>query len=141
MLVIPIGCMHKPISDDNLAKSFMANKSLFNNLETSYLEGRLSCSDKSDRDICVLPDSSPIVIHLRESAQVESVYVKRNPAGDSGIWIPVQTYGAMSTASSTRGYVYLNHSPAATVSDTLSTDQKGSHYKPLADRWYLFTVN
>jgi len=141
LLAIFLGCRHVPISDDDLVKSFLTNKGQFDILQSTYSAGQLACSSKSDPDICVVSETLPATRRLRDSAHVQSVYVKRSAGRDNGLWMPVETYGAMSTASSTRGYVYLNKSPDARVSDTLSIDQKGSHYKLLAGRWYLFTVN
>ena len=140
-LALLVGCTNKPKSDDDLAQPFVANKEWFSVLASSYLEGHVTCPSKNDPDICVLSDSSAAISHLRKDAHIQSVYIKRNRAGDNGIWIPVQSYGVMSTSSSTRGYVYLESSPAVTVSSTFSNDQKGSHYKPLEGRWYLFIVN
>jgi hypothetical protein len=141
VLALFMGCTHKPLTDGDLTKAFLANREAFRALSVSYAEGHVSCGNKNDPDICVMSGSESVISRLREDAHVQSAYVKRDRAGDNGLWLPVETYGAMSTSSSTRGYVYLDSSPVDTVPDTLSTDKKGSHYKLLEDHWYLFTVN
>jgi hypothetical protein len=134
-----VGCHHAPLSDEDLTRSFLSNEGSFRNLAAIYTSGHALCSEKSDADTCVLSVSQVDPSHILRSAHVQVVYVKKHHGADDGLWLPVQTYGAMSTSSSTRGYVYLDSSPQFTVPDTLGVDKKGSFYKPLKKGWYIFT--
>jgi hypothetical protein len=136
-----LGCQGSSLSDEELTRTFVAHEGWFDQIASKYAAGHVVCRDARDPDICAVPDAQPAMSHLQGDAHVQSVYVKRNHAGDDGVWLPVQTYGLLSTLSYTRGYVYLDRPPAAMVADTFGIYTKGSHYKHLKDRWYLFTAN
>jgi hypothetical protein len=140
-LAFVVGCQQKPPTDKVLSTDFSSNKESFFLLSKAYDAGHVVCSDAGDPDICSLEDSTAVVDELRRRAHVEAAYVKKAHSKDDGIWLPVQTYGVMSTSSSSRGYVFLRHPPSASVKDTLDVDAKGSYYKALAGGWYLFVQN
>jgi hypothetical protein len=135
------GCTRKPLTDADLAKSFFTNREWFGEVSSSYNNNHITCSNRTDPDICVISDAQSAITRLRGDARVQSVYVKRNHDGDNGLWMPVQTYGVMSTSSSTRGYIYLKNAPKVTVGDTLAADRKGTYYRALSGQWYLFVSN
>ena len=136
-----VGCGHKPINDEELERNFLASESLFVQLSSAYSQREIQCVDSQHPDSCLLRDQRSILEALGRKAHVRSAYVKKNRTKDNGLWLPVQTYGILSTSSSTRGYVYLQHPTKVTVSNTLDIDTKGASYRPLTDGWYIFIVN
>jgi hypothetical protein len=128
----------KLISDDELARTFMAKENWFNAIASAYTAGSVTCSHPDD---CKLTGAQEAASHLLREAHVEVIYVKRNSGGDDGVWLPVETTGILSISSSTRGYAYLDRAPARTVTDTFSILENGTYCKQLKGNWYLFVGN
>jgi hypothetical protein len=135
-----IGCRAKVITDQELVSRFSAHEESFNALSKSYEAGEVICPSKDDQNICKLANSESLLPSLHGSDPVKDVYVKRNLGGDDGIWLPVQSYGAMSMSSSSRGYVYLKRPPSELISDTLEESRNGTHYRRLKGNWFLFSA-
>ena len=142
-MIFATDCRHKPLSDDRLAHIWLSNENWFEQISSAYVAGKVDCSNERDPDICLGTGSEAAISNLRRNAGIQSVYVKRNRGDDNGVWLPVETYGVLSTSSSTRGYVYLGQPPRPrmTVDDTLAADSKGTKLKPIKDHWFIFVVN
>jgi hypothetical protein len=139
LILLAVGCRTKVITDQELTSRFLANEESFNALSSSYEAGNVNCPHKDDPDICDVANSRAFIASLHGDDPL-SVYVKRNRGSENGIWLPVQSYGVMSTSSSIRGYVYLATPPPELIQDTLEESRNGIHYRRLKGRWFLFSA-
>jgi hypothetical protein len=134
-------CQGRVRSDDELAAAFSSNEQSFDAIASTYTAGRVLCPHRNYPDDCVLSGADEVGGRLVGDRLVQVIYVKRNRGGDDGVWMPVESYGALSISSSTRGYVYLDNPPSTLVKDTLDPGTNGSYYKPFKGNWYLFVAN
>jgi len=105
LMLLAAGCRAKVITDQELTNRFLANEDSFNALSYSYEAGNIKCPHKDDPDICDVVNSRALIASLHGDDPLRDGYVKRNQGSENGIWLPVQSYGVMSTSSSIRGYV------------------------------------
>jgi hypothetical protein len=70
---------------------------------------------------------------------IERISIIRNST--ESLWIPIQTYGALSMSSATRGYVYCKCSLSPTTRDTLEAafqGENGEWFRPIGGNWMLY---
>jgi hypothetical protein len=141
LFLILSSCMGHHTTDDQLIKTFQQNRGLFEELARDSTSEHINCPYINDPDICVPKDAGELQGKFKRalSVPIESIYIKRKLNGS--LWLPVETYGVLSTGSETRGYVYCACSLAPTTKDTRdSPPDNGIWYRPISDGWMLFVA-
>jgi hypothetical protein len=140
-LLCLVSCSQQhPLTDDQMIQAFNLNRELFEQMARQSLD-RPDCPYANNPHSCVPRDAKLIESRLRQTTQfpIERISIIRNAT--VSLWIPIQTYGALSMSSATRGYVYCKCSLGPTTRDTLEAafhGENGEWFRPIGGDWMLY---
>jgi len=133
-------CKGHPLTDEQMIALFQRNMDLFDQVaQESSLQP--ICPYANNPYSCVPSGSQQIENRLKRrlSLSIQRIYIDRK-LNDS-LWIPIETYGALSLSSATRGYVYCKCSLTPLTQNTIDALAQGANgvwYKPIGNGWMLF---
>jgi hypothetical protein len=131
-------CSGHPATDAQLITAFKRNSTFFDTIARESNVAVQVCPYQNDPDICVPKDVQKLKDRVKNtlSLPVEDIHIERK-RGNS-LWISIESYGILSTRTSTRGYVYCECSLTPTTKNTLYEIENGIWYRPIGNGWALF---